>query len=317
MGFWTGKKVIVTGGAGFVGSHLVELLLDASARVTVIDDFSRGSTRIEGTTYFMADAGDARYTPALYEGAFAVFNLAALVAGVIYNQKNHLEMYAENMRLLCAPVLAAEQARVSRFLQVSSVCVYSPENLTPCEESKAREGEPTLANEGYSLAKRMGERAALWSRIPHVAIVRPSNIYGPRDYVDDRAHVIPALIKKATEDAQIIVNGTGNEYREFLYVTDAARGMMHVLEHGAHGEAYNLGTHGDTCVPTRILTKMIQQATGTTRKNVIFSADHDAGDSKRYSDCAKLHALGWKHEVGLDEGLLNTVQWYEEQQVLA
>ncbi len=309
MGLWKDKKVIVTGGAGFVGSHLVRLLLDAGARVVVVvDDFSRGSTRIERASYFKADVGDTNRTPVLYEGAFAVFNLAAHVAGVIYNQKNHLEMYAQNMRLLTAPLLAAEQTGVQYFLQVSSVCVYSPENLTPCEEGKGREGHPTPANEGYSWAKRMGERAALWSKVPHVIMVRPSNIYGPRDYSDERAHVIPALINKALHDEQIIVNGTGNEYREFLYVEDAARGMMHALEHGAHGEAYNLGTHGDTCVPTRVLIKMIQQATGTEYKPVVFSADHDAGDAKRYSDCSKLHALGWNHQVGLDEGLAKTVE---------
>lgn len=318
MSFWTDKKVIVTGGAGFVGSHLVELLLEAEAHVVVLDDFSRGSTRIQGASYFRADAGSER-SQVFYQGAFAVFNLAAQVAGVIYNQKNHLEMFERNMRLLSAPMLAAERAGVGHFLQVSSVCVYSSEHLTPCEESRGRDGQPTVANEGYSWAKRMGERVALWSKVPHVVTVRPSNIYGPRDYFDERAHVIPALIKKATGNEQIIVNGTGNEYREFLFVEDAARGMMHALEHGAHGEAYNLGTHGDTCVPMRILTKMIQQATDTEQKPVVFSAEHDAGDAKRYSDCSKIHALGWKHRAGLEEGLGKTIEWFnrEGQAVLA
>jgi GDP-L-fucose synthase len=316
MGFWTGKRVIVTGGAGFVGSHLVELLLSEEAQVVVLDDFSRGSMKAQGASYFRTDVGGARAS-VFYENAFAVFNLAAHVAGVIYNQKNHLEMFHQNMRLLSAPLLAAEQAGASRFLQVSSVCAYAPENLTPCEESKGQEGQPTPANEGYSWAKRMGERVAGWSSAPHVVTVRPSNIYGPRDYFDERAHVIPALIKKALDDERIIVNGTGNEWREFLYVEDAARGMMHALEHGAHGEAYNLGTGGDTCVPIRVLVKMIQQATNTERKPVVFSADHDAGDEKRYSDCSKIRALGWKHQIGLDEGLFNTVEWFAGRQVAA
>lgn len=317
MGFWTDKKVIVTGGAGFVGSHLVELLLYAEARVTVLDDFSRGDTRIQGASYFRTDVGDDRASCAFYKDAFAVFNLAACVAGVIYNQGNHLEMYNENMRLLTGALLGAERAHVPHFLQVSSVCVYSPENLTPCQEDKGHEGQPTLANEGYSWAKRMGERVAKWSRIPHVVIVRPSNIYGPRDYFDERAHVIPALIRKATSEEGIVVNGTGNEYREFLYVEDAARGMLHALEYGEHGGTYNLGTHSDTCVPMRILTKMIQQATGTEHKPVIFSSDHDAGDSKRFSDCSKIRALGWRHQVGLEEGLAKTAEWYEGQRVTA
>jgi nucleoside-diphosphate-sugar epimerase len=310
MGFWTDKKAIVTGGAGFVGSHLVELLLAAEAHVVVLDDFSRGSTKVKGATYHHVDVECERASP-FYQGAFAVFNLAALVAGVIYNQKNHLLMYEQNMRLLTTPLIAAEQAGVQRFLQVSSVCVYAPEYLTPCKEAYGLEGQPTKANEGYSWAKRMGEYAALWASIPHVSIVRPSNIYGPRDYFDGRAHVIPALIKKALGDDQIVVNGTGNEYREFLYVEDAARGMMHVLEHGEHGQAYNLGTGGDTCVPTRVLTKMIQQASATEHKPVIFSAEHDAGDSKRFSDCSMIRALGWHHEIGLEEGLAKTVEWFQ------
>jgi nucleoside-diphosphate-sugar epimerase len=314
MEFWAGKTVIVTGGAGFVGSHLVELLLDAGATVRVFDDFSRGGNRVAGATNLKVDVGDAD-TAILYRGADAVFNLAAAVAGVIYNQKNHLEMFERNARLLSAPLVAAQKAGVKHFLQVSSVCVYSPENLTPCREEGGLEGEPTVANEGYSLAKRMGERAALWSTIPHMVIVRPSNIYGPRDYFDERAHVVPALIRKALTTDTINVNGTGDEYREFLFVQDAAKGMMHALEHGEHGEAYNLGTHGDTCVPTRILVKMIQQATGTEGKPVLFTTEHDAGDSKRYSDCSKLHALGWKHEVGLEEGIGKTVDWYEGQWV--
>lgn len=307
MGFWTEKKVIVTGGAGLVGSYLVELLLSAGATVAVFDDFSRGMNRIKGAHYFRVDAGNPEST-AIYKGFDAVFNLAAHVAGVIYNQHNHLEMFERNIRLLTAPLLAAQQAGVPHFLQASSVCVYAPENLTPCREDKGQEGQPTAANEGYSLAKRLGEQAAKWSQIPHVVTVRPSNIYGPRDYFDERAHVIPALIKKALASDTINVNGTGNEYREFLYVEDAARGMMHALEHGAHGEAYNLGTHGDTCVPVRVLVKMIQQTTETEGKPVLFSTEHDAGDSKRYSDCTKMHDLGWKHQVGLEEGLEKTVE---------
>lgn len=316
MGFWQDKKVIVTGGAGMVGSHLVELLLEAGARVTVLDNFSRGDTRIAGASYFRTDVG-SKEARVFYEGAFAVFNLAAQVAGVIYNQKNHLEMFDKNMRLLSAPLLAAQETNVAHFLQVSSVCVYAPENLTPCSEPLGKEGVPTKANEGYSWAKRMGEMVAGWSTLPHVVTVRPSNIYGPRDYFDERAHVIPALIRKALTADTLNVNGTGGESREFLYVKDAARGMMHALEHGEHGEAYNLGTDGDTCIPIWWLVKIIQHATGTEHKPVLFATDHDAGDSRRYSDCSKLHALGWRHTVGLQEGLLETVAWYAGQEVPA
>lgn len=314
MSYWQGKKVGVTGGAGMVGSRLVELLLEEGAQVLVLDNSSRGRNRVQGATYLQLDVSGYQVGEvAFYRGLDAVFNLAAWVAGVIYNQSNHLEMFDRNIRLLTAPLMAAQEAGVKDFLQVSSVCIYAPENLTPSRESKGQEGKPTIANEGYSWAKRMGEHAARWSTIPHVVTVRPSNIYGPRDHFDERAHVIPALIRKCLEEDVVTVNGTGDEYREFLYVRDAAKGMMHALEHGDNKEVYNLGTNGDTCIPIRVLVKMIQQTLGMERKAVNFVSEHNPGDDKRWSDCSKIQALGWRHEVGLEEGLDQTVQWYLAQ----
>lgn len=313
MGFWTGENVTILGGAGFLGAHLTKALLDVGARVTVIDGFNRGKNRLEGARYLKADIGDSDRTPVLYEKAFAVFNLAAHVAGVIYNQRNHLEMYHENMRLLTAPLLASEQAGVERFLQVSSVCAYAPEHLAPCEEQNGSKGEPTKANEGYSWAKRMGERVALWANIPRVVIARPSNLFGPGDYFDERAHVIPALIRKTVEDDVIRVNGTGQERREFLYVEDAALGLMAALEHGEHREAYNVGTDGATCATIEQIVTMIKHYAKQEHKPVVFESAHDPGDSARWSDCSKIHALGWQHKTGLATGLQLTTTWYMAQ----
>jgi GDP-L-fucose synthase len=320
VSIFTDKRVVVTGGAGFVGSHLVELLLAQGAEVLVVDDMRRGHSYVHGSTIVRVDAGDPRALARPFQGAYAVFNLAAHVAGVIYNQHNHLEMYRENERVQVAPVLAAERAGVERFLQVSSVCVYSPAHNHPAREEDGQLGEPVAANNGYSWAKRMGERAALWSNIPHVVVVRPSNLYGPRDYFDDRAHVIPALIKKAravpaglpgAECAPIRVNGTGYEQREFLYVEDAARGMLAALEHGRHRVAYNLGTHGASCVRIRDLMAGIQIATDTRDVAVEYASDHDAGDPARWSDCTRMtDDTGWRWSTLLADGIQKTVDWH-------
>lgn len=312
MSFWDNQQVIVTGGAGFVGSHLVELLLDAGARVHVVDDYSRGDNFMAGALYHECDATDREQLQIICDNIrpSAIFNLAAAVAGVIYNQSNHLEMYDRNMRLQTVPVQVAERLGVQRFLQVSSVCVYSPDDNHPCQEQYGQRGTPTKANEGYSWSKRMGEHVAAWSKIPHVVIVRPSNVFGPRDYFDDKAHVIPALIQKALTQDVIEVNGTGKEQREFIFVKDIAAGMMFALEHGADREAYNVGTHGDTCLSIGSLMTMIQRETGTLHKPVKFSSTHDAGDLARWSDCSKIHALGWQHKIGMMEGLRQTVNWY-------
>lgn len=314
MTFWHNQKVVITGGAGFVGSHLVEMLIEAGADVTVLDNFSRGGNVVHGARYQTGlDATNINDCLYAMNGAFAVFNLAALVAGVIYNQSNHAEMYETNMRLQSVPVQAAEQVGVQHFLQVSSVCVYSPDHNHPCLEINGHEGFPTKANEGYSWAKRMGERVASWSRVPHVVIARPSNVFGPRDYFDERAHVIPALIKKALTQDVIEVNGTGKEQREFAYVTDVASGLMHVLEYGENREAYNIGTHGNTCLSVASLMEQIQHATGMEHKQVRFSSTYDPGDPKRWSECSRIHALGWSHDVDMASGLQKTVDWYMEE----
>jgi nucleoside-diphosphate-sugar epimerase len=311
VSFYAGKKVVVTGGAGMVGAALVTELVRRGAHVLVQDDFSRGKTYVTGAQYVTTDAGSFYACKKALDGAFALFNLAAAVAGVEFNQYNHGLMFDANMRLQATPMLAAAAAGVPHVLQVSSVCVYSPEHNSPALEAHGRTGEPHPANGGYAWAKRMGERVALWAGLERAVIVRPSNIYGPRDYFDERAHVIPALIRKALRDDTIRVNGSGHEQREFIYVDDVARGMLAALEHGAHGEAYNIGTSGDTVVSIRQLVALIQQATGTVDKPVAFAQSYDAGDPARQSDASALRAFGWHHEIGLLDGLERTADWYK------
>lgn len=310
-GFWQDKQVIVTGGAGLLGSQLVPLLLSAGARVLVLDDLSRGAFFDMRAEIKRVDAGEIRALTGYFKEAYAVFNLAAHVAGVIYNQKNHAEMYERNARLQTAPVIAALRMNVQRFIQVSSVCVYAPEHQSPCKEEYGQIGEPHEANNGYAWAKRVGERVTEWAHLPHAVIVRPANMYGPRDYFDQRAHVIPALIKKTLHEDTVKLHGSGDEVREFLYVQDAAKGILHLAEYGRHGEAYNLGTNGDsqTCVSMRRLAELIQVACGVEKP--IVTTGGNAGDPLRWTDCRKVQATGWQHSTSLAEGLKQTVEWYK------
>lgn len=316
--FWKDKRVCVIGGAGFVGLHLIEMLFDAGAKVRVLDNLSRSDERPfspDAIGFHYGDCSDEGTCRDIFKDQQYIFNLAAWVAGVDYNQKNQVEMYSRNWLTQMMPLRIAHEYGIERFLSVSSVCVYAPEFNAPCVEENGFRGEPIQANLGYSLAKRAGERMAIWYTDAglHTVRVRPSNIFGPGDYFDERAHVIPALIRKAFGDEEIVANGTGREQREFLYVTDAAQGMMDALQFGEKGAVYNLGTDGDTRVSISELAHLICIAAGCPEKPIVFKHQFDSGDSVRWSIAQLAHyALDWGHEIGIEEGLEKTVEWYRE-----
>jgi GDP-L-fucose synthase len=246
------------------------------------------------------------------KNVFAVFNLAAVVAGVLYNMDNHISMYKSNIDVLAGPVIAAITTGVPHYLQTSSVCVYSPTLNHPSQEEWGLIASPHEANAGYAEAKRDGERLIGWSDLEHAVIVRPSNVYGPFDYFDERAHVIPALVRKAVEEDEIHVYGPQDTVREFIHSHDVAWGMMTALEHGEHGEAYNIGCNGENTLTTRALVEKIRHLADVEDKSLIYHEDVGGGDPLRFSDASKLRDLGWEHTVGLDEGIEETIRWYKD-----
>jgi len=316
--FWNANQVIVTGAMGMVGSRLCEFLRNEGAQVFGFDDESRGTYRVAGCEYYV---GDASYYPNWMEmfsyhklNPFAVFNLAAAVGGVYFNQSNHTSQFYKNVQLQTIPAVVAAQRNIPVFVQVSSVCVYSGEHNNPAHEAFGHEGEPEPANAGYAWAKRMGERVCEWSfeeTNTRWCIVRPTNLFGVRDYFDERAHVIPALIKKCLTLDKFTVWG-GVQKREFLYADDGARGMMAVAEHGECGQAYNLGTNGETQVTIGRLAELIYAYTGS-KADVTIDCNSTTGDVSRRTDSHKANALGWKYQVALEEGLENVINWYRSR----
>ena len=304
INFYSNKRVVVCGGAGLVGAELVELLIGAGASVTVLDNLSRGKTRHTNALYIPEDAGVQRVCERVFYKADAVFNLAAYVAGAPYNQTHQAEMFRNNVRLQIAPVLAAVQVGVKHFLQVSSVCVYAPDKQNPCREENLG-NEPDATNVGYAYAKRIGEQTALYSGLQHCIVVRPANVYGIRDYYDERAHVIPALIKKCLNDPIIRVNSTGQEVREFLYATDAARGMMIALEKGEPGAIYNIGSDGANSCTISELAYTLREILNVD-KSIEFTGGGEG--SRRIVNGDKLMRLGWQAEVSLQQGLRQVCQ---------
>lgn len=313
--FWQDEQVIVTGALGMVGSRLCEFLRDAGARVFGFDDASRGTYRASGCEYHVGDASNygewMRLFAYRHTQPFAIFNLAAGVGGLYFNIKNHTSQFIKNVELQTIPIMVAAQRNVPIFVQVSSVCVYGRPWNNPAIEQSGHFVKPETANEGYAWAKRMGEHVARWSFVntdTKFCIVRPTNMYGIRDYFDDRAHVIPALIRKFITQDKATVYG-GNQTREFLYADDGARGMMAVAEHGKTGEVYNLGTSGDTQISISRLSEMIYALTGSDT-DVTIDNNAETGDVGRSTDSSKIRALGWKHRISLEEGLGRVIEWY-------
>lgn len=314
--FYSGKDVCITGGCGMVGSHLANLLsVRYGARVFVLDDMSRGKNVHKGMhQVFRADAGDENWC----EYAFgygdttvdAVFNLAASVAGVMHNMDHHYDMFLQNARLQTVPLGVADRLGVKHFLQVSSVCIYDPQYNSPSIENFGDMGHPHPANGGYAWSKRVGERLVELSNLDHAVIVRPSNIFGTNDYFDERAHVIPALIKRAYEEGDTLkVYGDPEVTREFIYVKDAAEGMAFALANGENKEAYNLGWGGKR-ISMAGLAQMILDITRQD-KTIVFDSGKGGGDMHRFSNTDKMESLGWKPSIDFEEGLRRTIRWYE------
>jgi GDP-L-fucose synthase len=324
--FYSGKNVAITGGCGFVGSHLAELMVRLGANVVVLDDLSRGVNHLESvetlSNFYKADVSN--FDSSLFwfkKDIFAVFNLAASVAGVLHNESHNLDMYNENILLQTVPVAAAEAAGVPHFLQTSTVCTYSPENNAPSLESLGMRGIPHQANGGYAEAKRDGERAIEWANLRHAVIVRPSNIFGPKDHFDEKAHVIPALIKRVIDEDsdELLLYGPPDAIREFVYVEDVAMGMAFALAFGENGEAYNIGCNDVSAYDsTNILNNVISMENlariiieiSDKKKRVVSDPTIGGGDNIRWADARKLHGLGWEHKVDLEWGLYETIEYY-------
>jgi len=314
--FYEGKHIVVTGGRGFVGSHLVDMLQQRGASVLVLDNGARGKNHNPLVRYADPRQADVtrRGVGAWFVTADVVFNLAGHVGGLYHNIAHQAEQFWGNMQTSAVPALEAAQESVPVYLQVSTVCCYASGYNNPAQEENGHLLEPERGNAGYAWAKRMGERVCEWAfeKAPtRYVIVRPTNIYGPRDYFDATAHVIPALIRKFSTQDEVDVFG-GSQMREFIYVEDVARGMLQVAESGARGEVYNLGTAGATMVSIRVLAETIQRLMNH-QGHISFVPDMPTGDEARSTDCEKAWTLGWEHQVSLEEGLRKTIRWWQEQ----
>ena len=317
--FWEGKNVLVTGGAGFIGSHLVDLLADDKAHVTVADDLSRG--RLENLTQSMGRIRfrevDLRYLDRCEEvscGQDVIMNLASPTFGVEYSMTHHAEMLTGTVMIGFNMLEAARRQGAKRFLVVSSSCVYSDEAEIPTREEESRHGHPETINQGYGWGKRLLELQGQYYAKEYgmeVAIARPFNAYGPREPLEtEKAHVMPALIRKVLEGQDpVVVWGSGNQTRSFVHGKDFAYGLKLITEHYATADPVNLGHDRETTI--RELIRKICAVAGANPR-VVFDTTKPEGAARKSADVTKLREVthGFSPRITLEEGLSEMIEYF-------
>ncbi|OQA89890.1 MAG: GDP-L-fucose synthase [Elusimicrobia bacterium ADurb.Bin231] len=318
MEFWKDKKVLVTGGTGFIGSYVVEMLLEKKANVFVVDkaEASKNSNLsrvLDKVEYIQKDLFNIDNCLQVTKGKDVILNIAAVVGGINYNQHHQSEMFFNNVRINANMLEASRLNKVKRFLVVSSACVYPRHCLIPTPETEGMRFIPEGTNEGYGLAKRMAEaQGQAYAREfgMEVAIARPYNAYGPRDCFDpEKSHVIPALIKRIFDgEDPLVVWGDGEQSRAFLYVEDFARGLIEVTEKYSCADPVNIGTTEE--IKIKDLVNLIVKLSGKNPK-IVFDASKPSGQPRRNCDNAKAKKkVGFSAKVNLEEGLKRTIEWY-------
>lgn len=316
--FWQGKKVLVTGGAGFIGSHVVEKLVARGATVSVLDTLENGSEKNlepvkDAVTLITASASKLDEALAAAKGQDVVMNLAARVGGIEYNRTHQATMMRDNLLIGTIMLEAARQAGVKHFLAVSSACVYPRDSSIPTPESEGFKDEPEPTNGGYGWAKRMAETLARYYAEEFglaVGIVRPYNCYGPRDHYDPAvSHVIPALIRRVVKkENPLIVWGSGQQTRAFLYVEDLAEGMILAVERQPGPDPINLGTDEEISIAD--LTQLMLKISGQDLE-LQFDTTKPDGSPRRNSDNTRSkELLSFTPTTPLREGLQRTIDWY-------
>lgn len=307
MDFWSGKRVLVTGGAGFLGSHVLERLPERGCQ-----DFFVPRSRD-------FDLRDPSQVVRVYQESrpHIVIHLAAVVGGIGANRERPAEFFFDNLRMGTQVMHEAYRSGVEKFVAVGTVCAYPKFTPVPFREENLWAGYPEETNAPYGLAKKMllVQAQAYRQQYGFNAIyLLPTNLYGPRDSFDPRtSHVIPALIKKCVDAVverrdHVMVWGDGSPTREFLYVKDAAEGILLAAEKYNQPDPINLGSGLEISI--RDLVHLIARLVGfqgwiewdTTKPN---------GQPRRGLDTSKAELeFGFRAQAGFEEGLKKTIDWY-------
>lgn len=304
--FWNQRQVCVTGGAGFLGSFVVEKLKARGADVFIPTIEEYDLTQMDSIKK-MYDA----YRPDL------VIHLAAQVGGIGANREHPADFFYNNLMMGVQLIHEAYLRKIEKFVALGTICAYPKYTPVPFKEEDLWGGYPEETNAPYGLAKKMllVQSQAYRAQYGYNSIfLMPVNLYGPRDnFNPESSHVIPALIHKCLEAKQtgknsIEVWGDGSPTREFLYVEDAAEGILLAAEKYNSSEPVNLGSGMEISI--KDLVTLIVQFTGFEGR-LIWDASKPNGQPRRRLDVSRAqHEFGFKAQMTFKEGLRRTIDWY-------
>lgn len=306
--FWSNKRVLLTGGRGFLGTHLATQLNRAGVVDLVIPDSKKDDLR------------KPESCRRVVAGMDLVIHAAAHVGGIGLNREIPGEMFYDNLMMGVQLMEEARKAGVSKFVSIGTVCAYPKMTPVPFGEDDLWNGYPEETNAPYGLAKKMllVQGQAYRDQYGFNAIyLLPVNMYGPGDNFDPKSsHVIPALIKKFVEAREqgkneVVVWGSGSATREFLYVEDAARGIMLASEKFNGREPVNIGTSEEISIAD--LADKIREIVGFEGE-IVWDKSKPDGQPRRKLDTSRAKKeFGFEAKTKFDEGLKETINWYFNQ----
>ncbi len=309
MRFWENKKVLVTGGAGFLGSHLVRKLRELGCQnVFVPRNKDYNLVEMEAVQRVYKDS-----KPDI------VIHLAARVGGIGANQANPGKFFYDNLMMGTQMMEVGRQFGIEKFCALGTVCAYPKFTPVPFKEEDLWNGYPEETNAPYGLAKKMllvQSQAYRHEYGFNSIFLMPVNLYGPGDnFNPDSSHVIPAIIKKcfdaiANDDKHIVLWGTGRPTREFLYVEDCAEAIILATEKYNKSDPVNIGAGFE--ISTRELAELIAKLVGFQGK-ITWDASKPDGQPRRHIDTRKAEEeFRFKARTSFEEGLNKTIEWYRK-----
>jgi GDP-L-fucose synthase len=306
--FWKDKRILLTGGAGFLGSHIVENLLDKRS-------VSKDQISIPRSKEIDLRVWDN--CKKVVKDADVIIHLAARVGGIGFNQKYPGTLFYDNIMMGAQLMEAARLAKTKKFVQLGTVCAYPKFTPTPFREDDLWNGYPEETNAPYGVAKKallVMAQAYRQQYGMNVIYLLPVNLYGPKDNFDlESSHVIPALIRKfitAEQDGekQVVIWGTGKASREFLFVEDAAEGIIAATEKYDKPAPVNLGSGREVTI--KELVNLIAKLT-KFKGEIVWDTSRPDGQPKRQLDTTRAKAeFGFEAATSLEKGLLKTISWY-------